>query len=78
MYIALDLFLLVPFTVLFSTVVSVTTGVGGCVWPISDRAVCTDVEFLQFPNNPPNYASLADVMTFLIILFSHVLAHFLG
>ena len=53
---------------LFASVFSVTTGVGGCEWPISDGAVCMDIVFWQFSNNPPNSASVLDTMTFLIMM----------
>ena len=35
----------VPFTMLFSAVLSVATGVGGYEWPISARSVFMDVAF---------------------------------
>ena len=37
-----------PFVILFAAVFSVTTGVGGCEWPISARAVHVDVAFWYF------------------------------
>ena len=58
----------VPLTMLFAAVLSVVKGVGGCGWPISDREILMDVAFWQFSNNPPNSASVADVMIFLIML----------
>ena len=58
----------VPLTILFVDVLSVSTGVGGCWWPIYDRAIITDVAFWKFSNNPPNYASVADAIKFLIVL----------
>ena len=71
MSIALDLFCFaVSFTMLFAAVLSVVTSVGGCEWPISARAVHMDVAFWQFSNNPPNSASVADAMTFLMMLHS--------
>ena len=77
MSIALDLFF-VPLKVLFDAVLSVSTNVGGCEWPISDRAVCMDVSFRCFSNNPPNYASVADAMTFFIMLRSTCTGTFSG
>ena len=53
---------------MFSSVFSVATSVVGCWGPISDRAVIVAVAFWQFSNNPPNYASMADTITFLIML----------
>ena len=53
---------------LFDAVLYVTTGVGGCGWPISAWAVLMDVAFWQFSNNPPNYDSVVDAMVFLIML----------
>ena len=58
----------VPLTMLFDAVFYVAVSVGGCKWPISDRAVCMDVAFWQFSNSPPNYSSMADAMMFIIIL----------
>ena len=58
----------IPFTILFDAVLFVATGVSGCGWPIYDRAVFMYVSFYQFSTNPPNYASVADAMTFIIIL----------
>ena len=60
----------VPFTILFAAVLSVATGVGGCGWTISSRTVHIDVDFWQFSNNPPNSASVAYAMSFLLILHS--------
>ena len=54
----------VPSTIMFAAVLSVATGVGGCGWPISVRSILMDVALLQFSNNPPNYASAADSLTF--------------
>ena len=55
---------------LFAAVLSVANGVGGCWWPIYAGAVLMDVTFWQFLNNPPNYASVANAMKFLVILNS--------
>ena len=46
--------LALPFKMLFSAELYVSTGVGGCEWPISDGAVCGEVTFWKFSNNPPN------------------------
>ena len=62
----------------FSTVLSVATGVGGCEWPISAWAVHMDVAFWQFSNNPHNYASVDDAMTFIMILHSTCTGPFPG
>ena len=53
-----------------SALSSVSTGVGGCWWPISVRDVLMDVAFWQFSNNPPNSDSVADAITFLIMMHS--------
>ena len=53
---------------LFATVLSIAIGVGGCGWPIYSRSVLVDVAFWQFSNNHPDSASVADSMTFLVIL----------
>ena len=53
---------------LFASVFSVATGVGGCECPIYARSIHMDVAFWQFSKNPPNYASVDDSMTFLMIL----------
>ena len=58
----------ITFTMLFAAVLSIATGVCGCEWLISARAVRIDVAFWQFSNNPPNSASMADSMAFLIML----------
>ena len=79
MSIALDFFCFsVPFIMMFFSVLSIAAGVGGFEWPIYAIAVCTDVTFLQFSNNYPNYASVADAMTFLIMLHSTCTGPFLG
>ena len=59
--------LAVPFTMIFSIVLPVATGVGGCGCPIYAREVRMDVEFWQFSNNPPNSTSVSDAVIFLII-----------
>ena len=58
----------VPLTILFYDIFSISTGVGGCGWTISDMEVCTYVAFYQFSNNPPNSASVADAIIFLITM----------
>ena len=68
----------VPFKTLFSVVLSVATGVGDCRWLISSREICMDVDPWMFSNNPPNSASVADVMTFLMILNSTCTGPFYG
>ena len=79
MSIALVLFCFaVLFMMLFATVLFVATGVGGYEWPISARAVRMDVAFWQFSNNPPNSASVADAMTFLMMLHSTCTGPFSG
>ena len=55
---------------LFATVLSVATSVGGCECPISVMAVRMDVAFWKFSKNPPNSDSVADAMMFLVILYS--------
>ena len=60
----------VPFTVSFEYVLYFSTGIGGCGWTISARAVGTDVTFWRFFKNANNYASVSDVITFLVILYS--------
>ena len=60
----------VPFTVLFSAVLYVATGIGGFGWHIFDRVISIDVAFWKFSENSPNYASVAYAMTFLMILHS--------
>ena len=53
---------------LFSTVLSVAISVGGCEWPIFDRVVHIDITFWKFSNNPSNYASVVDAITFIIMM----------
>ena len=57
----------IPLTIVFSAVFYFAIGVGGCWWPIYARAVLMDVDIWKFSNNPPNYASVADAITFLIM-----------
>ena len=61
-----------------AAVLYVSTCVGGCWWPISDKAVLMDVSFQKFSNNPPNYAPVADSITFIIMLHSTCTETFLG
>ena len=63
---------------LFPGVLSVATVVGGCWWPISARSVLMDVDFRQFSNNPPNYASVSDDMIFIIMVYSTCTGPFSG
>ena len=58
----------VIFTILFAVVLYVATNVGGRDWPIYAREVGMDVDFWQFSNNLPNFASVADDMKFIIML----------
>ena len=75
MYIAQDLFCFdVLLTILFADVLSGASGIGGCRWPISVRAVLIEVSFWQFLNNPSSSASVADSVTFLMMMYSLELA----
>ena len=79
MSIARDIFCFaVPLTMLFVAVLSVANGVGGCRWPISARDALIEVFFLQFSNNPPSSASVADAMTFLVMMNSTCTGPFSG
>ena len=79
MSIALNIFCFeIPLMMLFDAVLSVANGVGSQWWPISDRTVFMDVAFWQFSNNPPNSASMADTMIFLIMLHSKCDGTFYG
>ena len=79
MSIALNIFCLgVPLTMLFYAVLSFYTGVGGFGCPIYVRAVRADVAFWGVLNNPPNSASMADAMTFIMILYSTCMGRFSG
>ena len=53
---------------LFADVLIIATGVGGWECTISARYVCMGAAFWQFSNNPPNYDTVDDVITFLIML----------
>ena len=53
---------------MFASVLSAATGVGGYWWPISDRAVLIEVDLWQFSNNPPSSASVADDIKFFLML----------
>ena len=77
MSIALDFFAVV-LKILFADVFSIAIVVGGCGWPIYARVVLMDVAFYQFSNNPPNSSSVADTMTFLIMLHSTCTGPFSG
>ena len=61
-----------------SAVLYVVTGVGVFEWPISTRALLIYVTFWKLSNNPPNYASVADAMKLLIILYSTCTGPFYG
>ena len=78
MSIAQSFFLAVPLKILFSAVLSVATGVGVCWWTISGMAVFVDVAFWKISTKPPNYASVADSITFLIMLHSTFTGPFSG
>ena len=60
----------VPFTILSSDVLLVATSFGGCEGAISSMEVHMYVAFCQFSKNPPNFISVADVMTFFMISHS--------
>ena len=70
MYIALVVFFAVPLTMMFVAVLSLVTDVGGYGWTIYDRDIIIGSNLWKFSNNYPNSASLADAMTFLIMLHS--------
>ena len=59
--------LIFSFTLIFVAVLYVDTGVGGFGWIISARVIRMGVVFWKFSNNPPNYASVADSMEFIMI-----------
>ena len=61
---------------LFSAILSIDTGVGGCWWTISARNVLVAVAFWKFSDNPPSSASVADAIKFLIILHSTCIGPF--
>ena len=63
---------------LFAAVLYVATGVGGCWWPISARAVLVAVALWRISNNLTNYASMADAITFLIMLHATCNGSFWG
>ena len=69
MSITLDIFCYaVPLTMMLTAVLSVVTGIGGSGWTNPAKAVLMDIAFWQFSNNSPNYVSMSDAMTFLIII----------
>ena len=79
MSISMDLFCFdVPLTMMFDSVFSVSTSVGGCGWTVSAWDVLMDVTFWQFSNIPLNYASVADTMKFIIMLNSTCTGTFYG
>ena len=68
---AQDLFnFFVPLKMLLAAVLSIFAGIGGCWWNVSARADLMAVVFWQFSDHPPNYASVYDAITFLIMLHS--------
>ena len=71
-------FFAVPFTILFTAVLSFAAGVGSFWWLIYARSVLMDVAFWQFSNNPLNSDSVAEAMIFLIILRSTCTGPFFG
>ena len=79
MSISLDImFLDVPSTILFAALLSVSTIVGGCGWSVSARLVQMDVSSWQVSKDPPNSDSVDYFMTFLVIINSTCMVHFLG
>ena len=78
MSISLNFLFSVPLTILFSAALSVATGIGGCWWPIYAKTVIMDINYWQFSYNPPNSASIADAMKFLIVLYSTCTGPFYG
>ena len=68
----------VPLTIIFAALLSIATGVGGCWWPISARAILMDVSFWKFSNNIPNSDTVTEVVTFMIILHSTCTGPFSG
>ena len=68
----------VPLTMLFASVLSVATGVGGCWWTISARAVLVEVDFWQFSNNLPSSYSVTYAVTFLWCCILHALVYSTG
>ena len=79
MSIARDIFCFdVPLTMLFISVLSVATDVGGCWCPISAKFVCMEVAYWKFSNKPPNYSSMAYAITFLMMLHSTCTGTFPG
>ena len=71
-------FFTVPFTMLFSTVFYVATGVSDCGCPIYDKAVCMYIAFWNFSDSSPNSDSVADSMMFIMILHSKFTGPFSG
>ena len=68
----------VTLTIFIDAVLPVATGVGGCRWTIYYRAVLVEVAFWKFSNNPPSSVSVADTMTFLMMLHSTCTGPFYG
>ena len=63
---------------LFAAVLSIATGFGGCWCLISAKSIIMEVSFWQFSNKPPNYTSVADAITFLIMMHSTCTCPFSG
>ena len=63
---------------LFADALSIVIGVGGCWWPISDRAILIEVYFWQFSKNPPSSTSVADAIKFLMMMNSTYTGPFSG
>ena len=68
----------ISLTILLVSVLSIANIIGGCWWSISVRDVLVAVAFWQFSNNPPNYTSVDDDITFLIMLHSTCTGTFSG
>ena len=78
-YYSLNIFCLdVTFIIIFDAVFYVATDVGSCGWLIYSGLVYIDVDFGHFSKNPLNYASVDDVMTVLMTLYSICTGPFLG
>ena len=69
MSIARDIFCFsVPLKMLFGTVLSVATGVGGFWCPIYTKVVLVEVAFWYFSKKPLHSSSVADAIKFLMML----------
>ena len=79
MSIAHDLFCLyLTLTMLFESVLSVATGVGGCWWRISAKVVLVDVAFWLFQIVLPILLLWPIPVYFLLCCILHALVHFMG